>query len=757
MFEHKKLREPEDFFINLNGRADKCVYFYRINAFSERVDSFIRRYYEASRTSGVVIEGRISNPDEKNLAYYSEIMGSDFLMSVGFIAESLRKWLPRMNDFQRKNVSEAVYDALDLLRKSGKNENMLKNAYIKFMCWLYYKFERITAKLGEDNVPKILYEGTVSKYELMLLSILSCAGCDVVLLQYGGDNDYLKLDPGSELSDSLELPGMSAFPKNFSLAAVREEIRADLAKERLYGEKPQIVNCTNAWIGGKGLADILTPVRSRGNDPRFYYNCFCRINGAEDKLTYQSEMFRFQSELKASGRKIVILEKCIAPPTPEEISSIIRRNYTCPDQMLTDLSANINFPVDPQLRLAMKKAFIDVMLEESGTEGAILNKLTNRAVYLLCWLRRYYNLLFKNWKMPEIACFILFGGCKTGKEALFLKLLAKLPADVLILKPDLNSGCVLYDRTLYEINYSESLAIERFPQENPGVRIGTAAYHAERELDTLMYSDSGLYRDKQHSKASSVVLCTMYEEIAILWDQELKYRPNFSADGDSVTVPVIFAKVSGVKDGAVPQYWQSIKNLITDDTFVIKKAPFIAADSPNPVKAYAAEFFRNGKLRRDKIMSHKCYRYGFLREEIQNHILDKLQLLIDSKIIRGTFENGMEYAIIAAVLNMNKEIVRMIQKFDFTKKNPKIIYINTGESIISPEDSILTAFLSLAGFDVVFFVPTGYQSVEKHFAKGTLDEHQAGEYVYDLRVPDFNAVSSNTRLSWRDKIFKRGT
>lgn len=45
----------------------------------------------------------------------------------------------------------------------------------------------------------------------------------------------------------------------------------------------------------------------------------------------------------------------------------------------------------------------------------------------------------------------------------------------------------------------------------------------------------------------------------------------------------------------------------------------------------------------------------------------------------------------------------MIQKFDFTKKNPKLIYINTTETVISLEDSILTAFLSLLGFDVVFF------------------------------------------------------
>ena len=42
--------------------------------------------------------------------------------------------------------------SLDSMRRSGKTENMLKNAYIKFMCWLYYKFERIVNQLGENNV-----------------------------------------------------------------------------------------------------------------------------------------------------------------------------------------------------------------------------------------------------------------------------------------------------------------------------------------------------------------------------------------------------------------------------------------------------------------------------------------------------------------------------------------------------------------------------------------------------------------------------
>ena len=45
-----------------------------------------------------------------------------------------------MNDYQRNQVASAVYDSLDAMRKSGKNENMLKNAYIKFPDFAFFVF-----------------------------------------------------------------------------------------------------------------------------------------------------------------------------------------------------------------------------------------------------------------------------------------------------------------------------------------------------------------------------------------------------------------------------------------------------------------------------------------------------------------------------------------------------------------------------------------------------------------------------------------
>lgn len=783
MFRHQKIQKLDDFFRNLSDRGTcQDIYFYRINGYSEEIDRFIRKYYENARRRGVVIEGKIPNPDERNLSYYGEMMGMDFVLSQEFISTSLEKWLPRMKAAQRRYVADSIYDSLFSLRKEGKNDNMLRNAYIKFMCWLYYKFERIVNLLGEEEVPKILYEGEISRYELMLISILSNAGCDVVLLQYHGDSKYLELDPKSCLSDELQVQNlkptsvtgsggyvdtdffcnnskleMKVFPPGFSLKWLREQMQKEINAERLYGKKPEVLNCTNAWITGKGLEDIRTPVLNRGTDPKLFYNCFLLINGVEDKLTYLNELYQLGQELKAARRPAVILNRMIPPPSPEEIAGIHRQNYRNADELMLDLSGNIHYGSEQELQRLMVKAFIDVMRQEAAQPDMNLNKLTGKAVYILCWLKRYQAQLFPGWKMPQTGCFIYMSGSGNEAECLFLKMLSRLPTDVLILNPDRNHKWEIQDKMLYELNFENSLSVETFPEENSNVQMGTAAYHAERELDTLMYQNSGIYREKQYQKAVSVSLQTMYEEIWILWKEDLKYRPNFSTTEDKVNMPVIFAKVSGVKDGSVNHYWEKIGELITEDTVVVRNMPFLDPMKENPMKAAAVGFYRNHRLLREKIKSHPDYPYGFLREEVQEHILDKLQLLIEEQLIRGTFENGTEYTIISTVLNLPKEILRLIQKFDFTKKNPKMVYINTGEKLLSLEDSILTAFLNLVGFDIVFFVPTGYQNIEQHFNRKVMEEHQAGEYLYDLQVPDFRTVSSPAKpKSWIEKLFGGG-
>lgn len=754
MFQLGRIEKLHDYFSACSRRREQAVFFYRVAGYSGEVAAFLTQYDQAARTNGVVIEGRIPNPDPKQLDYLAEMMGSDFQLDAGFLTQKLTRWLPRLTGTQREAVVTAMTATLQDLQAHGKNENMLRNAYIKYMCWLYYKFERILGRLGGDELPKILYDGTVSSYELQLLVILARAGADIVLLERAGDAGYLRCDPTSQYAQLYQAPGLTPFPADFSLRQLREQGRQQAERQKLYGAPAGIAPCTNAWMKAPDGKEILTAVRARGDDPKLFYNAFVVQYGVEDKLLFPSDMVAFYQQLKREGRKVCLENGRLPPPTPEEIAAVRRRNHQTAEQLAADLAANLQYPNNQQLQTLMRQAFLDVVLEEDKTVGGNLNRLLNKAVYLVAWMKRYQKDLFQNWQAPEVGVFLLFGACSGDNEALFLRLLAKLPVDVLVLLPDLNAPCVLKDPALLDLHKEHSLPMTDFPVEPSQMRVRTAAYQAEREMDSILYQNTGLYRAKQHQKAEAVTLQTMYEEIGLLWDQELKYRPGFAAEGDTVTVPVLLEKICGIKDGPILPYWLDIKKLVTPETTLVTKLPWQTGLEANPMKPYATQFLRQGRLQREKIKQHKDYPYGILRPEIQDYLLDKLQVLLDEKLIAGTYQNGTEYTIVSTILGLPKDLLRRIQNFDFTKKNPKLIIISTTEETLSLEDSILVAFLNLVGFDILFFVPTGYQSIEKYFQKPFANEHQLGPYRYDLRVPDFQTLHEGGKSSIR-KLFGR--
>lgn len=754
MFQLGRIEKLHDYFSACSRRREQAVFFYRVAGYSGEVAAFLTQYDQAARTNGVVIEGRIPNPDPKQLDYLAEMMGSDFQLDASFLTQKLTRWLPRLTGAQREAVVTAMTATLQDLQAHGKNENMLRNAYIKYMCWLYYKFERILGRLGGDELPKILYDGTVSSYELQLLVILARAGADIVLLERAGDAGYLRCDPTSQYAQLYQAPGLTPFPADFSLRQLREQGRQQAERQKLYGAPAGIAPCTNAWMKAPDGKEILTAVRARGDDPKLFYNAFVVQYGVEDKLLFPSDMVAFYQQLKREGRKVCLENGRLPPPTPEEIAAVRRRNHQTAEQLAADLAANLQYPNNQQLQTLMRQAFLDVVLEEDKAVGGNLNRLLNKAVYLVAWMKRYQKDLFQNWQAPEVGVFLLFGACSGDNEALFLRLLAKLPVDVLVLLPDLNAPCVLKDPALLDLHKEQSLPMTDFPVEPSQMRVRTAAYQAEREMDSILYQNTGLYRAKQHQKAEAVTLQTMYEEISLLWDQELKYRPGFAAEGDTVTVPVLLEKICGIKDGPILPYWLEIKKLVTPETTLVTKLPWQTGLEANPMKPYATQFLRQGRLQREKIKQHKDYPYGILRPEIQDYLLDKLQVLLDEKLIAGTYQNGTEYTIVSTILGLPKDLLRRIQNFDFTKKNPKLIIISTTEETLSLEDSILVAFLNLVGFDILFFVPTGYQSIEKYFQKPFANEHQLGPYRYDLQVPDFRTLHEGGKSSIR-KLFGR--
>ena len=757
MLKRIALERPEDYFRKLGERSPRGVYFCRLNGYSREVRRFLERYYEAARLSGVILEGKLTNPDHVQLAYYQEMMGTEFRLEEAFIRNRLRKWLPRMGNAAGETIAGSLFRVLCALQQEGKTESILRNAYIKFMCWMYYRFERILPLLGSETIPKILGEGTVSQYEMVLLGVLNEAGCDILLVRAGSLEEYRMVDPDGSRTQELVFPSMQPFPPDFRLKQIEEQLQERLRREQLYGGDPEVSGCTNAWMSGNIFEDIRRDPSGRGSEPKVYYNCFCRVRGVEDKTTFEEQLYQLQQDLRQTGRRMAIVSGQMGTPTVDEIDRIQKRGSTANVwQLIASLGTNISVAGTELLQKLLKKAFAEELLEENRKHPENLAKLNSQGVYLLCWLRRYQSQLLTGWSMPETGCFFYLGSCRSENEALFLTFLAKLPVDVVLFQPDRTQTSVLNSEQLYEVNYPESMELDVFPEEGSLLRVGTVAYHAQRELDGMLYQNTGLYRDRQYQKANSVCLKTMSEEIPVLWDQELKYRPNFSVSGDIVSMPVIFSKISGIKDGRPGPYWDLIRSLNTPETRIITSVPHLTSSSPNPMRSHAVSFLKNKRLQKEVIRRHPDYAYGFLREEMQEYLFSKIQLLLDQRLIRGTFENGTEYVIIATALNLDRDLIRSLQNFDFTKKNPKLIYVIPGETKLSLEDTIYTAFLNLVGFDILFFVPTGYQCVETWFQKKVVEEHQAGNYIYDLTVPDLSAPAQPRPFSWRDLFLGYG-
>lgn len=738
----------QPFFTPLSQRPQHTVCFCRIVGYSPSVAVFIRRYYQDAHKSGVVIEKTLPNPTNDNLQYLSETLGAQFELEPKFLASQIQKWMPRLRPAQSQALTASLTSVLEDMRKQGKNNNILRNAYIKFMCWLHYRFERIAGQLLQEQPPKILYFGTISISELQIISILSAAGADCVLVEPEGEQTYQKFDPSNRYSFLYQTADMTKFPVDFSLKQIQKNIIQEQNRQNIYGTRPGKRPCTNAWIEKPEIQAVLTPPSQRGRDINLFYNSFIVQYGVPDAATAANDFFSFYKQLQKNKRPICIVNGGIPAPIPNETAIIQRKNYQDTMQMAAGLVRNIRFPGNIELERLMKKAFLDCVLDRK--DNINIQKQLNQAVCLLCWLNRYQKILFSNWTEETIPVFIQFGKCTAPLDALFLQMLSCLPVDVLILLPDIQESCAVQSDVLLEVHCTASQSLDTFPTEQ--VRITTVARQAEQELDTILYQDSGFYRNQQYQKAEIATLQPTYEEISILWDEEVKYRPGFSTAEDIVTLPVLLEKVCGVKDGVANAYWNNMKKLLTPDTIFIQKLPWIM--EPSPAQPFAVRFLRNGKLLREDIKAHKTYSYGILRPAMQEHLLDQLQRLLDLKLISGTYQNGTEYTIISRALYLPKEVLRLIQKFDFTRKNPKLIFVLSTEETLSLEDSITVAFLHLVGFDILFFVPTGYQSIEKYFQKPFANEHQIGEYMYDLSIPSFQFIQKSGLRSIK-KFFGR--
>ena len=761
------LKKLDDFFLSPTERVPAGAFGVYMSGAAPSEWPLLGRYAAEAVASGAAVSGRPANPDEAALNRWSQKIGDGFEPERGWMLSAMRKWLPELPAQTAEAMADGLEASVRALQAARKPQTVLRSGFLKLMCWLNGPFRR-AMKSGA----KTLLIGAPGQYEQMLIDLLQRAGSDVLVLVPGGAAQGLDglleryAGPGAQpFAPTLSLKEVMAAAPAPQRAAPNPVRSAQPAPQRTAPPqrpnpipsqrpnpvppqrpaapaappipKPQINLCTNAWMEQAELAQILTPPGARSAPNAQICNAFLRVNGVQDKLTYVNELYQMGVQLRGSRRRLAIVDGQLELPKPDEVAKVSRGNARDADALIRLLAANLQAGARTSIQPMLMYAFGQVMLDEAKREPN-LNRLMTTGVTLICWIRRWKEALFGDGRDLTPAVFMWMNGPCTPREALFARMLAGLPVDVVSLSPDRALTTPIEDERLLTLDYPDVLAVPRFPTDGSASRMQTVAAAAEGELDTLLYND-GLYRDRQFARAEAVPLQTTYDEIRILWRQELKYRPNFSVNAGQVTLPVLFARVSGVRDGKLPAYWQSIRELTGEGVYYRDALP-VAEIQTNPAAAAAKEWLRGGRLLRDRIRGHRLNPWGLLREETQDFMFDGLQSMLDQRLIRGTFENGTEFRVLSTALALPKPLLRMVQSFDFTKCNPKVVCVCAEERAWTIDDAIMLTFLHKLGFDVVLFVPTGYQTIEPFLNALAPQEHQLGGYVYDLRVPDLSTL-----------------
>ena len=713
------------------------------------------------------------------------------LKDIKCVCENLEKndsFYKTSNDILNVSAVASFRKVISLFMANNKNTNVtiIKNLCAKLLSWINTTLPQIdevlknTSTSGKITLPKIVYMGNVKIHEIYFLIFLSMLGCDVLFINSMGDCAFDTVDK-YETYSKLKLNSKTGVEVDYN------GIIPSIPREYFnYTESQNIINASLKSTTDI-FSDITSPLQKRssfvpGNSPIvpvFFY----RVIGISDNSDkYYNSIYALHKKLSRLYRLYVKFEGQIPIPSDRNSSSIgaglknLFEDFDFKNSILwinflkkhgiTNISQNdtINSSFEKNLKLVLD-LYIKNMPDISFT------KLKNFCLKMLIWAKKYMDPLFSGFDFVNAGektynPKILYYGDIRLHEIYFLILMSKSGCDVLYINTSSDGDFSSIDKNqVYSksVTLPQKQALDPFPKTERIARHETVAYKSSREISNIIYSDEdGFYRPWQFEKhrTSPVTLKTTYDELKILWKEEARLRSGFKADSTTVFIPNIFSKISGVHED-IGEYAQEIDMFKSaDNVFFTSDIPFsnsgFSTGTPsgysksgavkrNNTYPYRFLLSSNGKIEKKTLLSSSLYKFTHLKTALQEAMIEKIQYLMDSDILTMDHHEDMKLKILSVILNIDKQLLNMIQKFDYPFSIPKFVAYDSSENIFSLEDCIIIAFLYLFGFDILIITPTGYNNMEKYINSKYFDVHKLENVKFDLDIHNLYAYSSVAR------------
>ena len=702
---------------------------------------FLIQQFAASQKGGLFFKEKLP------MATTTEISAASAYTAASFdkaddIKKALEMWLHDANvPCDSAAMAEIMAKAVE---ECGANK---KNTYFVILCWLI--------KYLGARPSNLLFIGAPTLRELYFLLMMQAAGVKVTLVSYGLDKDFDKL----AFSDRIAVKtGKETAPLQIDFSKIDLSQEAKLAEmhaesERVSGLVKRL-STTAAGIFEDFLKDRKNRVIANGGvyteDGEIPVYCAALL-GFDEDVVYTNMLVKFKESFAGLKKQLIFIEKTLSNPNADEVKALGTVTRTGTEAMIDALAMSINLPGDRTRTALAQRALKEVLTSlDTGNQTVVLNYANKLITWLYrCTQARKYSVRYED--IPVI----LYYGDISQSEVYFLNFMSRCGFDVIYISPNLNNAELTASKNLDSrmqiFKLPQSRESGTYPTKAAKMKVATVAYSAERELDTKLYGgDTGIYRNFQFPNSQSVTLKTTYEEIDILWKEEARFRQGFSTAGNLVSVPNVFAKISGVEDGNLDKYWEDVRKKLTPETILVEKKPNGNEQTPD-LSAYR-QFYRNGEIDAEKLKNSTMNKYGFLPDRIQDMLFYKLQEACSSGFLKLQGDDLM-CAVIHYGMSFNKEMLQIIQRFDFTRKIPKLIYIDAVEDTFTLQECIQIVLCNLIGFDVLIYTPSGYKNLETFVKNDAFEEHIMNKFLYNVEVPKFKIPSEDKNGGFFGKLF----
>ena len=708
---------------------------------SDSFRGFLIQQFAASQKGGLFFKEKLP------MATTSEITAAAAYTAASFdkaedLQKSIEMWLNAANvPCSGAALAEIMAKAVE---DCGANK---KNTYFVLLCWLI-KYLGIRPSC-------VLYIGAPSLRELYFLLMMQAAGVKVTLVSYGLDSDFEKLAFKDRIT--VKSGGESA-PIQIDFSKVDLSLEAKLAEMREEEEQAsglvKRLSTTAAGIFEDYLRDRKTRVIQDGGvyveDGEIPVYCAALV-GFDDDVVYTNMLVKFKESFAGQKKQLIFIEKTLSNPNADEVKALGAVSRTSTEAMIDGLALSINLTGDRTRTALARNALREVL---SGIDTSNQTVVLNYANKLITWLYRCTQARKYSVRYEDIPV-VLYYGDISQSEVYFLNFMSRCGFDVIYISPNLNNAELVISKNLdgrmQLFKLPQSRESGEYPAKAVKMKVATIAYSAERELDTKLYGgDTGIYRNFQFPNSQSVTLKTTFEEIDILWKEDARFRQGFSTAGNLVSVPNIFAKISGVEDENLDKYWDDVRRKLTPETILIEKKP--NGNDPQPDLSVYRQFYRNGEIDAEKLKNSPINKYSFLPDRIQDMLFYKLQEACASGFLKLSGDDLM-CAVIHYGMSFGRNFLQVIQRFDFTRKIPKLIYIDAIEDTFTLQECIWIVLCNLIGFDVLIYTPSGYKNLETYVKNDAFEEHIMNRFMYNVEVPKFKIPSEDKNSGFFGRLF----